>query len=53
MLGNIEVREKEATEDKMVGWNHRLSGHAFGQTLGNNVGQGSLACFHGVTMSQT
>jgi len=28
----------------VVGWYHRLSGHEFGQTLGDNEGQGSLAC---------
>ena len=28
----------------MVGWLHRLSGHEFGQTLGNNERQGSLVC---------
>ena len=28
MLGKIEVREeKGTTEDKMVGWHHRLNGH--------------------------
>ena len=32
------------TEDKMVGWHHRLNGHEFKQTLGDNEGQGSLAC---------
>ena len=32
------------TEDEMVGWHHRLSGHEFEQTLGDNEGQGSLAC---------
>ena len=36
--------EKGATEDKMVGQHHRLSGHEFEQTLGGNEGQGSLAC---------
>ena len=30
--------EKETTEDKMVGWHHRLDGHEFGQTPG--VGDG-------------
>ena len=34
--------EKEVTEDKMVGWHHRLNGHE--QTPGGNEGQGSLAC---------
>ena len=32
------------TEDEMVGWHHRLSGHEFKQVLGIGQGQGSLAC---------
>ena len=32
------------TEDKMVGWHHRLNGHEFEQTLGDGEGQGSLVC---------
>ena len=32
------------TEDKMVGWHHRLNGHEFEQILGGGKGQGSLAC---------
>ena len=28
----------------MVGWHHRLNGHEFEQTLGDNEGQESLAC---------
>ena len=32
--------EKGMTEDKMVGWHHRLNG----QALGDGEGQGSLAC---------
>ena len=36
--------EKGATEDEMVGWHHRLSGHEFEQTLGDSEGQGSAAC---------
>ena len=28
----------------MVGRHHRLNGHDFEQTLGDNEGQGSLAC---------
>ena len=36
--------EKGATEDEMVGWHHRLSGHEFEQTLGDSEGQGSLVC---------
>ena len=36
--------EKGTTEDKMVGWHHRLNGYGFGWTLGAGVGQGGLAC---------
>ena len=36
--------EKGLTEDEMVGWHHRFNGHEFEQTLGDNEGQGSLAC---------
>ena len=36
--------EKGAKEDEMVGWQHRLNGHAFEQTQGDGEGQGSLAC---------
>ena len=32
------------TEDETVGRHHRLNGHEFEQTLGDNEGQGSLAC---------
>ena len=32
------------TEDKLVGWHHQLNGHEFEQTLGDDEGQGSLAC---------
>ena len=32
------------TEDEMVGWHHRLSGHKFQQTPGDGEGQGSLVC---------
>ena len=31
------------TEDEMVEWHHRLHGHEFEQTIGDE-GQGSLAC---------
>ena len=31
------------TEDAMVGWHHRLNGHEFQQTPGDD-GQGGLAC---------
>ena len=32
------------TEDEMIGWHHRLSGHEFEQTQGDSVGQGGLVC---------
>ena len=32
------------TEDKVVGWHHRLNGHGFGWTLGVGDGQGGLVC---------
>ena len=32
------------TEDKMVGWHHRLNGREFEQTLGVFDGQGGVAC---------
>ena len=34
------------TEDEMVGWHHRLSGHEFEHALGDSEGQGSLVCCH-------
>ena len=37
-------QEEKGAEDEMVGWHHRLNGHAFEQTLGDGEGQGSLAC---------
>ena len=36
--------EKGTTEDKMVGWHHRLTGHECEQTSGVGEGQGSLVC---------
>ena len=44
MLGKIEGKEKETTEDEIVGWHHRLDGHEFEQALGVGDGQGGLAC---------
>ena len=32
------------TEEKMVGWHHRLNGHEFEQVLGDGEGEVSLAC---------
>jgi len=37
--------EKGTTEDEMVGWHNRLSGHEFGWTPGVGDGQGVLACY--------
>ena len=36
--------EKGMTEDEMVGWHLQLNGHEFEQILGDNEGEGSLAC---------
>ena len=36
--------EKGMTEDKMVGWHHRLNGHGFGWTPGVDDGQGGPVC---------
>ena len=32
------------SEDKMVGWHHRLNGHEFEQIPGDGEGQGILVC---------
>ena len=37
-------QEKGMTEDVMFGWQHRLNGPEFQQTLGDGEGQGSLVC---------
>ena len=37
-------QEKGMTEDEMVGWHHRLNGHEFEQTQGDNKWKGSLGC---------
>ena len=37
--------EKGMTEDEMVGWHHRLTGHGFGWTPGAGDGQGGLECW--------
>ena len=36
--------EKGTIQDEMVGWHHQLNGHEFEQTLGDNEGEGGLAC---------
>ena len=44
MLGKIEGRRRRGTtEDEMVGWHHRLDGHASEQALGVADEQRSLA----------
>ena len=51
---DLSQEEKQMTEDKMVGWYHRLSAHEFEQVLGVGNGPGSLAAVvHGVAKSQT
>ena len=44
MRGVTGQEEKGSTDDEMVGWQHQFNGHEFEQTLGDNEGQGSLAC---------
>ena len=51
MLGKTEGRRKRGQQ--MIGWHHQLNGHESVQTLGDSEGQGSLACVHGVTESDT
>ena len=38
--------EKEATEDEVIGWHHRLNGHESEQAPGVSDGQGRPACCH-------
>ena len=33
------------TEDEKVEWHHRLDGHEFEQTVGDQAGPGSLVCY--------
>ena len=35
--------DKGVAEDEIVGWHHRLNGHEFEQTLGDNGGRRTLA----------
>ena len=47
IVGKIEGKRRrrwQMTEDEMVGWHHRLSGHEFEQAPGDGKGQGSLVC---------
>ena len=45
--------EKWMTEDEMVGWHHRFSGHEFEQTLGDSDREAWHAAVHGVSKSKT
>ena len=42
---DLRQKEKQTTEDEMVGWHHWLNGHEFEWTLGVGDGQGSLVCY--------
>ena len=45
VIGKQKEKTGEGTtENKMVGWHHRLNGHRFEQTPGVGNGRGSLAC---------
>ena len=35
---------RQEAKDEMVGWHHRLNGHEFEQTPGDDEGKESLAC---------
>ena len=41
-----------ATEDKMVGWHHRLNGHDFEQTPGVGDGQGGLGVLLSIVLQR-
>ena len=43
-VGKDWRQEKGTTENKMVGWHHRLDGHEFEQAPGVGDGRGSLTC---------
>ena len=43
-VGKDWRQEKGMTEDEIVGWHHRLTGHEFEQALGDGEGQGGLVC---------
>ena len=41
---DLGQEEKGTTEDEVIGWYHRLSGHEFERALGVGNGQGGLVC---------
>ena len=43
MLGRLRAGGEGMTEDEMIGWHHRLSGHEFEETPGDSEGERSLA----------
>ena len=55
ILGKIEGRRRDETEDEMVGWHHRLNGHEFEQTPGDIVKDREAwhAAVQGIVKSQT
>ena len=53
MLDRLKAGGEGTTEDEMVGWHHRLSGHEFEQTPGDGERQRNLMYCYGVTKSQT
>ena len=54
ILGKIESRRRKGvTEDEMVGWHHRLSGHVFEQRERVKEREGWHAAAHGVANSWT
>ena len=47
-------KEREATEDGVVGWHHWLNGYEFEQTLGDTEGQGSLVyCLQSILSAES
>ena len=44
MLGEVEGKGEEGSEDETVRWHHQLNGCESEQTPGDSVEQRSLAC---------